>query len=368
MMKMRRKFEPPFKCRKTQELKLSPALQNSTTFSRLREQHIALMMTGLDDLIQRGTRAKSYTLPGTIPTPLIIVPMKPGTWVTGKGTRNEKKSFWAEDGHGRGSFIGHIGWADRGGRKDFDPMPGEFYRIAGYTLGYFKPEPGSVSPLQLQLTSETSITHLKWEHHEWAKKINKMVTFRPLATGMSTDLDNFVDIRARVTNYMMDEDPWQQPIIRLEAENSLGEAGISRRIIIESRYLNRSGIDNYEERAKELIGKTVQIPNARILQTVDRKYGKEEWKNNRMRETGLLVYKPFPGIYAEGEEDSEDETDDNVENGSENEDGSKNSGSENDDSGSEKDGFDKFKSDNKGEKKKNITNTNMTKRPGYSVL
>ena len=82
--KPKRKAEPPLKSRKKQEFKLSKSFQDSTTFSSLRDQHIERMKTGLDGLIRKGTRAKSYTLPGTIATPLIIVPMKPGTWVTGE--------------------------------------------------------------------------------------------------------------------------------------------------------------------------------------------------------------------------------------------------------------------------------------------
>ena len=68
-------------------------------------------------------------------------------------------------------------------------------RITHYTLGYYKPEPGSVSPLQLQLTSESEITRITWENHEEAKMITRMATFRPLATGISTAPDTFVDIR-----------------------------------------------------------------------------------------------------------------------------------------------------------------------------
>ena len=103
----------------------------------------------------------------------------------------------------------------------------------------------------------------------------------------------------------------------------------------------------------------------RILQTVDRKYGKEQWKNNRMRETGLLVYKPFPGIYEEeDEENSEDEdvTDVNDENGSEE------SVSYKDDSENDEDGSDESKSDNRGEKKKMANTNKKARRPGWSVV
>ena len=48
------------------------------------------MKDGLNRQTERGRTAKSYTLPGTYLTPMIIVPMKPGAWVTGKDTRNEK--------------------------------------------------------------------------------------------------------------------------------------------------------------------------------------------------------------------------------------------------------------------------------------